>query len=828
MAFGAMPFSPLKFGGKILTRTILTAGGTTLATGAYYANKMKEWGEDTRDRLIGFLQGVDLSTGFDLSGSVPFSGNGGEPSPSGGVNPVFADASGGNDKNDGKDELNLGRGKDFVALTRQLIEVRNILKTVDKQSTILSLPSIVVIGSQSSGKSSLLESLIGHDILPKGSNMVTRRPVEITLINTASDSTSGDGVKEYAEFPRQGLYKIQDFSRIKEIVSELNDSVSVEECISDDPIDLRIYSPHVPDLTLIDLPGYIAVNNRNQPPLLKQKIVTVCRKYIQEPNIILAVCAADVDLANSEALNESRQVDPYGVRTIGAITKMDLVDPEKGVDLIKNDSYALQLGYFGVICKAQGKTSKCELEKYQQILTTEEGYYRSRADVFTPIAPMLGIPALRTSMIKVLEEHLTRSLKHIVSAVRSELEEARYQFKVQFNDQVISSEAYTTEVLDKIKLNFRNLAQEYNRTALRQELQSVLDSRVIEICSEIYWDKVIASDVAETPTAAQAKLNAAQSQLTKGGIGRMCTQKIVDTLSHAVNETVLGQHPITYHLEAQKKLKELAGDMLRSKMYATVDQVENVLKPFKYDVDFTEAEWNDAMQHARQCLDNELKKSQDHFKDIRDTVGWKKLRNAMQYLEKSAAEKKPAVLVTTTDTPQKPAPEQQQFGPKILAKAQEALLLQKRMKTLQERIYELQPYSFWWGNWYPRCSATAVLKSTSTASPNSPTAPTDCIAQQCPEPYLFLIAQKMSQIAVTFIWIELLTDMFYQYPREVDNRMYYQLDKQQLERFANENPQISSHLALQEKKHALERAMEKLMLIYLFQNNNNNSKDPSR
>ena len=43
----------------------------------------------------------------------------------------------------------------MLNLTRQMIEIRNILTAVDSQSETLKLPSIVVVGSQLSGKSSV-------------------------------------------------------------------------------------------------------------------------------------------------------------------------------------------------------------------------------------------------------------------------------------------------------------------------------------------------------------------------------------------------------------------------------------------------------------------------------------------------------------------------------------------------------------------------------------------------------------------------------------------------------------------------------------------------
>lgn len=124
--------------------------------------------------------------------------------------------------------------------------------------------------------------------------MVTRRPIELTLINTPGSRD------EYAEFPQLKLGKLFSFSKVQKILADLNLAVSDDECVSPNPIELFIYSPHIPDLSMVDLPGFIQVSTKNQPILLKQKIADLCEKYIQEPNIILAVSAADVDLANSE------------------------------------------------------------------------------------------------------------------------------------------------------------------------------------------------------------------------------------------------------------------------------------------------------------------------------------------------------------------------------------------------------------------------------------------------------------------------------------------------------------------------------------------------
>ncbi|KAL8865751.1 MAG: hypothetical protein Q9198_009177, partial [Flavoplaca austrocitrina] len=146
------------------------------------------------------------------------------------------------------------RDDQMMVLTKKMIEIRSMLQMIGKSDTLL-LPSIVVIGFQSSGKSSVLEAIVGHEFLPKGTNMITRRPIELTLVNTPNATA------EYGEFPALGLGKISDFSQIQKTLTDLNLAVPASECVSDSPIQLSIYSRNVPDLSLIDLPGYILINS---------------------------------------------------------------------------------------------------------------------------------------------------------------------------------------------------------------------------------------------------------------------------------------------------------------------------------------------------------------------------------------------------------------------------------------------------------------------------------------------------------------------------------------------------------------------------------------
>ena len=100
-----------------------------------------------------------------------------------------------------------------------------------------------------------------------------------------------------------------------------------EKGISKEPITCSVYSPVVPDLTLIDLPGITKNPVKGQPENIEQITKDLVRHYCHNPEtLILCVIPANIDLANSEALKFANQLDPNGERTIGVLTKIDLMD----------------------------------------------------------------------------------------------------------------------------------------------------------------------------------------------------------------------------------------------------------------------------------------------------------------------------------------------------------------------------------------------------------------------------------------------------------------------------------------------------------------------
>jgi dynamin 1-like protein len=164
----------------------------------------------------------------------------------------------------------------------------------------------------------------------------------------ASTNNGPDGEpEEWGEFLHLPGKKFTDFNEIREeIVRETDLKVGKNAGISPQPINLRVYSPNVLTLTMIDLPGLTKVPVGDQPKDIEKQIKDMILKYISKNNaIVLAVTAANTDLANSDGLKLAREMDPEGVRTIGVLTKIDLMDQGTDVvDILAGRVIPLRLG----------------------------------------------------------------------------------------------------------------------------------------------------------------------------------------------------------------------------------------------------------------------------------------------------------------------------------------------------------------------------------------------------------------------------------------------------------------------------------------------------
>uniref|UniRef100_A0A3B4UUX9 Interferon-induced GTP-binding protein Mx n=1 Tax=Seriola dumerili TaxID=41447 RepID=A0A3B4UUX9_SERDU len=309
--------------------------------------------------------------------------------------------------------------EDLIPLVNRLQDVMGRVG----QNSSLHLPQIVVVGGQSAGKSSVLENFVGRDFLPRGSGIVTRRPLILQLLHADS---------EYGEFLHCQRKKFTDFDEIrKEIEEETRRLTGSNKGICPVPINLRIHSPHVLNLTLVDLPGITKVPVGDQPADIEYQIRDMIMQFICKDNcLVLAVTPANTDLANSDALKLAKDVDPQGQRTIGVITKLDLMD--EGTDareILENRLLPLRRGYIGVVNRSQkdidGK------KDIKAALLAEKKFFLSHP-AYKHMAENMGTPYLQRTLNQQLTNHIRETLPafscHLQSqflALNKEAEEYR-------------------------------------------------------------------------------------------------------------------------------------------------------------------------------------------------------------------------------------------------------------------------------------------------------------------------------------------------------------------------------------------------------------------
>jgi GTP-binding protein EngB required for normal cell division len=699
--------------------------------------------------------------------------------------------------------------RDFI---KKMIEIRNILKGAD-MSDVLNLPSIVVIGSQSSGKSSVLECIVGHEFLPKGQNMVTRRPLELTLINAPNCP------KDYAVFTQMETGPITDFTQVQKTLTELNLAVPVDQWISSKPIELTIYSKNVPDLSLVDLPGYIQINNRNQPPVLRDKIAQLCERYIQKDNLILAVCPADVDLANAEALKASRAVDPQGLRTIGVITKLDLVDPAYSAELIRNEDYPLKLGYVGVICKPpdeapQPKTVALLLRKGGTAISTyEESYLKSHSDVYDEVRDWVGIGSLRDRLSTALEASMSRSLCSVLSNVQDELSELRYILKVEYSDRVISPEGYVAFLASSVKAGLENVAKNYSRPRVREQLRNALHDRLLSVAEEAIWSYTQGGHINEQ------QLHQAVAMLTRSGVGRIAANNLVDAIVAQVKQ-VVKDGPLMHHPAAKERLLQQVEVTMRARSLAAIEQVENAIKPLKHELEYTDEDWNLArVKTIRFFQDRDAALSRE-LQSIQTEVGPRRLRRVIQQL---------AELESIEDT----SVGMLSYHRNVVEKAREAVQLNHRLRRIRQRLEILSqpnclhpdatPQKTGWRSWlhnsYPSIDIEEPIRKDQsiTFDAGTPEAQTVHVWNgcqiRCPEIYLYLVMERLLSTSALYVHHELVHEFLHPFPDELAAGLGGALDKTEIAQFVQENPSVARHLQLQERRKILERVRDKLAYL---------------
>lgn len=388
---------------------------------------------------------------------------------------------------------------------RDIFKINNVLNNIDVKDNKLNIPTLVMIGSQSSGKSSLLNKLLNMEMLPTGSKMVTRTPLNLELINTNKDF--------YAEF---GNFDDCKWTKIKTInltyPKPLSDEIQIiknyimsltkkyagnEMNISNKEINIRIYSPNVININLIDLPGLtmIACTDKGQPADIKDQIQSLIEKYVKNPNnILLCVIPAREDIETDIALDFLKTYDKNGDRTLGILTKIDLMNKNTTiVNYLENNiskDLKVKYGYYAVNNNEVDDFNYFNTHEIYKELTCKEKF---------------GIKNLGDSLSKILLENIKKSIPNLLieidnlykksiiildnlgielptdkNALYSYLTKFIINFSSIFNNSIESKQEKinTGRLIKDIFINYRN------------EL-SKLDPFTKEKCSDKYLENII-------------------------------------------------------------------------------------------------------------------------------------------------------------------------------------------------------------------------------------------------------------------------------------------------------------------------------------------------
>ncbi|CAH1712876.1 unnamed protein product [Aphis gossypii] len=407
---------------------------------------------------------------------------------------------------------------------QSLIQIVNKLQDVFSvvgEQQIIDIPQIVVVGTQSSGKSSVLESIVGRSFLPRGTGVVTRAPLVIQMIRYTEETKKSmlmsnniendENITEWVEFLHRPNAYYFDFDLVRnEIECRTNILAGSNKGITKNQIILKIHTNRY-DLTFVDLPGITKVPVGDQPADIDEQIQKLIISYAEQSNsIILAVVTANTDPSTSESLQIAKKLDPDGIRTIAVVTKLDLIDEgtqQDTKDLLCGRRIPVKLGIIGVVNRSQKDI--VENKPMDATLKSETEFLKTN---YPDICTKHGNRALTHTLQLVLITHI----KKVFPKLKFELEELKNKLgkKLLLLHTPENNISFIIELLKDISKSYENAVNGNQDDVSVEEI--IGGASVVQIIQQKYLKTINSID----PLQDLSDENIAKALLNASGINQ--------------------------------------------------------------------------------------------------------------------------------------------------------------------------------------------------------------------------------------------------------------------------------------------------------------------
>ncbi|RYP76351.1 hypothetical protein DL771_001790 [Monosporascus sp. 5C6A] len=357
---------------------------------------------------------------------------------------------------------------DADALGQLQAEQKELLDTIDDLrkhgiDRFVDLPQIVVVGDQSSGKSSVLEA-ISRVRFPVRDGLCTRFATELVL--RADSRTRVDVTIEPSQSSNREVQPFNETRFSSEELPRLIEDAKRRMLVdgsgfSEDVLRVEIRGPNLTQLTLVDLPGFYHSEDENQSAAGRQIVDRLAARYMSRDNtIILAIVSARNQVVLQAVLSKVKEHDKNTERTLGIITKPDLLAPgsqdeENFVRLAKNldRSHKLTLGWHVLRNRTEGEQDTT----HEQRDKTEREFFMSAP--WSSMPPKnRGVDALRAKLSKTLLQHIKDNLPGLIHGIEDNLNNRQRRLRQLGSPR--SAPDQLRSYLDHIASQFQRLSRD--------------------------------------------------------------------------------------------------------------------------------------------------------------------------------------------------------------------------------------------------------------------------------------------------------------------------------------------------------------------------------